>query len=274
MLISALKPHAGSHAIQSVAFVLEWNSPLGQEELAQIASLKDGFAKLSLTEFVSPQTLMIKVDGGVSPGQVPSVHSGPRPVHFNRTFNGTLARSLQVNTENCIGVVQDYSRWSEVWPAVQAWFELVIRSVINNRALKAIGLQYTDVFQWNQDPLKFDPKIVFADSSGYVAPAVLNCSGLWHSHVGYLEEHQEPRPNTLLQNVNINMLETNGVRAVNMVTVHRAQFRGAIWGMENVTSAVNDVMPWLHDLNLSMLRKVLTKPVQDSIGIDYREATQ
>lgn len=81
---------------------------------------------------------------------------------------GQFSRMIQVQRENCVVVVNEYSRWDTVWPRVQGWVQTILNLVLSGRPLSSVMLQYNDVFTWREEPSLLNPAEVFLNDSPFL----------------------------------------------------------------------------------------------------------
>lgn len=273
MSIEHLYPFAGNHAIQNAAFAIEWSDELTISELLAISlaigtELKTDFPK------VTPQhtqkisfTVDASAPGGSSnyfPNPELSSYSFEKPSQFG---NAQSARSMILSKSNLIVLINDYSRWDNVWADVKRYISIVLPK-LPNKPIQNIGLQYSDVFTWKDDPKSFNSALVFRENSPYIVPNVHNASGLWHCHHGYLVDRTDPVQHTCLDNVNVNLLDTSGVLSLQIVTSHRATFASPLWFKgENDLTTISDTMNILHNVNKNIMYNLLNEDVCKKINL-------
>jgi uncharacterized protein (TIGR04255 family) len=260
-------PYAGAHAIKSAGFAVEWNTPLSDDELREVQSLHSKLAE-SLPQSASNAALSIALNQ--SSVTAPVTSQGIGSIVFARPSStaalGGVSRALEVSKDHCVGQVNDYTRWADVWAEVSKWFSVVLPKLVDAHAVKAVGLQYTDVFNWRADKKTFDLKKVLREGCVYLPPNVFSAQGLWHSHHGYLSERDTPIKHALLENINVNLLQELGQLSVVITTVHRAALE-PVWQWSGVEMALAAVMPDLHERNKVTLRELLNDETLKKINL-------
>ncbi|NYH13409.1 TIGR04255 family protein [Paraburkholderia bryophila] len=278
MTIEALHPFAGDHAVQSVAFVLEWASPLDTAALKAVRQLAPRF-QASFPVVQEQRQITVKVEataGGRSPkhkaAATPATElGGIQFIHNSGHAPGTFTRMIQVQRKNCLVALNEYSRWDTVWPRVQGWLEALLPIVLSGRALSAITLQYQDVFYWREDVSRLDLREVFRAGSSYLPPNCLDQKSAWHSHHGFIEDIDGEWPGHLLNNVNVNVGDLNGQRQIGTMLTHKVTFGSPVWTQERATDALSSVMPMLHRINKSTLQDVFSDAVREKIGLTVQQ---
>lgn len=267
MSVEHLLPFAGDHAVQNAAIALEWQGELSDQTLLRIYSLaeklKPSFDKVELQKL-----MMINLaDTG------PSKHTdGLGGVQFQKmTSLGTASRQMIVSRGNCTFIVHDYSRWVTMLEDAIRCLQLIMPVILADKAINAIGLQYTDAFTWKEDPADLNMKDVFREDTGLVPAHALNLKHLWHNHHGYLENVTEPVPHVLTTNVNVTVQDVSGERMIQIITTHRATLEKPI---RLSTSAYFDVVAnienHLHSRNKSLLSQLLSEDVSNKINLNAK----
>jgi uncharacterized protein (TIGR04255 family) len=274
MTIDSLYPYAGSHAVQSAIFAVEWAEPLKTDAITAINKLATKFKNLGLSHLQHQQQFEIKLDelaqgvgANVAHRQLPNQVLGG--IVFARPAGiGEITRSVSVSRQSCIITVPDYTRWVDVFADVENYLKIVLEEIAPARPLSAIGLQYIDVFNWKNDPSELKLRDIFSDKS-YIPPNVFEQVGLWHLHHGFLVAQDTPVIYNRLDNVNVDILQPAGERVIQIVGAHRANLAEPMWQshMKN-RSLMLEVFTSLHDANKVMLKKLLTDQVCAKIQLN------
>lgn len=266
-----LYPFGGNNAIQNVVFAVEWGDQLSTSELRTIRALHDEpknseFQK-TFTRIDEPQMLTINIDGQSMRNNNLNELGG---IHFTRpstTNVGAVSKALNISRQNCLAVVAEYSRWDTVWPEVRNWIGLVMPTILPKHGVTTLGLQYVDVFLWKADPKELVLRDVLSEDSKLLSKNIFDSRNLWHSHHGYIDKCEQDSPYEVLENINVNMLDTNGSRSIQILTSHRATLKTPIWEYENFTLCIENYMAALHARNKSIMRELLTPEVQAMIKL-------
>lgn len=267
MSVEHLHPFAGEHAVQNAAIALEWQGELSDQTLLRIyklaGKLNPSFDKVDLQKRVTIDL------GNPNPSNQTDGLGG---VVFQKiTSLGTASKQLQVSRNNCIFVVHDYTRWAAMLADALQYFEIVLPVILEDKALSAVGLQYTDAFTWKEDPMSLSMASVFRQGTPWVPPNALTLKTLWHSHHGYMESSSEPVPNTLTNNVNINIQDVSGERLVQIVTSHRAALEKPVrLSTPSYMQVFSDIENHLHSLNKSLLARLLTDDAAGKIKLNAK----
>jgi uncharacterized protein (TIGR04255 family) len=272
MSIDALFPVAGDHAIQNVAFVIEWpaESPLSSANLQAVKALH-GALKDVFPVVQEHQTVTFNIDTA-NPNQPPvSSIDGIGAVHLMRPNpalgSAAIARSIQVSKSNAVIVIGDYTRWDAVWSEVSCWIEKLLPIILDGRPITAVNLQYNDRLTWRGDPATFDPTKILRNQSRFVPPNVFEVRDLWHSHHGYIETRQNPVPHRLIDNINVSLVMDNLQLALQVFTSHQGTLDTPVWNFDVANDCVSKLMNDLHDRNKSVLRELFTEEVCARINL-------
>ncbi len=275
MAVDHLFPFGGDNAIQNVVFALEWNEQLTTAELRAIAALREDpkhtVLRKTFPMVQEPKMMTININADAGGPPLASNANELGAINFVRphlTNIGTASRALNISRANCLAVVSEYTRWSKIWSEVKEWIEAVAPAILGRRAIISVGLQYTDLFQWKADPATMVLSEIFSSNSKYLPRNAFQASSQWHSHHGYFEKRAGPQAHDLLENINVNSIENNGQRALQVVTSHRATLRSPIWQSPDLNAALNVLMPDLHSRNKAIMKDLLMPEVQKSIKLD------
>lgn len=273
MSLENLYPFAGDHAIQNVVFALEFDGALSPDQIRDVK--KDAVKSLSadFPQVDDQQVISINITPNQSKHQVaPSPQIGGFTMQRSSGLSGAFARSIMVSPNSALIVLNDYSRWSEAIASVDRYLDVLLK-VIGKlpKAITAIGLQYTDVFNWRSDPSDLVLTEVFEQTSPYIVPHVLRDGAplMWHSHHGYFVDHAGPVPYRQLDNINVSRVEASGIHSLQILTSHKVQFAGAMWQAgEKNRSHISTIFTKLHTANKDILRNLLTEDARRKIGLN------
>lgn len=266
MNLELLQPFARTHAVQSVAIAAEWQGELSDQTLLRIHALHKQF-ELMLPKVDLQRTMQINV----SPTE--GVSTQPLPALGGVVFQsvsplGAMVRQLNVTRTNCTLVINDYSRWAPTLEFAMALFNAVMPIILADKPISALGLQYTDLFTWKDDPSLLDLSKVFNTNSPFIPPGVFKLAGAWHSHHGYLLAGSHEAEQERLENVNINVWDVSGERTMQIATVHRATLKKPLrLSTENYISLVESLQNRLHSDSKATLCNVLSDEVAQKIQL-------
>lgn len=269
MSLERLHPFAGNHAIQSMAFALRWAEPLsvGQlETLRSRARTIDGYPHLS-----DRTQLSINLIGGHPAGPSPQVN----PVEVNgftlesaaRRSDGASAVSIIVDKEETVIAFKEYSRWENISQNVKSLLP-VFAGLDIDVPIIAIGLQFSDVFEWRGGWEDFKESDMFKIGNPYMAPNVFSLNQNWHSNHGFIDELDEPFTLKRINNINVSRETRKSRRLIKITTSHQLRFKEFV--VEWATANQNKLwMCWdgAHEKNKSILKSLLSDDVLQKIAL-------
>jgi uncharacterized protein (TIGR04255 family) len=175
------RPLRGLNSIEAVAFVLQFNRALDQEELDSIIELQQKFGD-EFSKFDSMQGVTLQV--GTPAFMQQASRNG---VQFQRLDeSGKLLWMVRAVNNAVVVNCFEYTRWRDVWPAAQKYLTTIANAVVSDSLRVNVALlQITDKFVYDQLPEPYDVRDVFRVESSYL-PANVASSGLpWFMHQGW-----------------------------------------------------------------------------------------
>jgi uncharacterized protein (TIGR04255 family) len=271
MSIDALHPIAGSHAIQSAAFILQWPVPLDRESLELVKALTEKFKPwFPVVQEQRSVTFNIGTDQSAQEAVAPQ-HEDLSGVHFlqpNPALGPAgVTRSIQVQRDHLNIVVNDYTRWDKAWPEMDSWLQILLPIILNGRPVSGAILQYNDVFEWRGNPADIVLDEILRVESKYLTKNIFDANSVWHLHQGVVVTCSDPVSHQLIENVNISLGDINSRRALSIFTSHHAILDTPLWEFspqKNELTALADV---LHARNKNVIREVLTTNVCKKINL-------
>ena len=252
-----------------MSLVLEWQGDLSDQTLVSVhnaaAKLREDFPTAEIQKLV-----MINIGPQGAPV---SDANGVGGINFQRKSQfGAVAKQLVVSRQNCVFAINDYVRWNAALEDVMRSYAVILPLVLANRAINVIGLQYTDVFTWKDDPEALNFNEVFRADSGLLPSNVFELQSLWHSHHGYFARDSEPMPHNLLQNVNVNVGDVSAERQISIVMSHQATLDSPIRrGTNDYVGLIRKFQNSLHNNHKCMLKRLLTDEVCDLVKLNRPE---
>jgi uncharacterized protein (TIGR04255 family) len=274
MSIERLQPYAGSHAVQHAIFVVEWAEPLRSDAILDMIKLATKFRNLGLSNVEQQSAVQFNFTTDQAKGTHPQVSSSHEVggVVFSMPPTSTgQGRSITISRQSCMVFVPDYSRWAQVWSDVKNYFDIALEVISPLRPLTVVALQYTDSFQWKDDPSDLPLQEIFRRDT-LLPPSVFSRTGLWHCHQGYMQIYQLPVAHKRLENVNIDMLDTGGLRSIQITGAHRATLDQPLWQANKKNQPV--LVKLFEDMHLGnkvLLEQLLTEEACAKIGLNPGE---
>lgn len=282
MPIDALVPIGGTHAIQGMAFVVGWSVELTESELNRIEKLHEKLsALLPMVQRVEMMSLRVDAQPRQAYGYNKNKKKADdrRPTHQSQSLDavhflqvdeanhGRPLRVVQANKSNLAVIVHDYQNWAEACAFLRTVLGQILAVVVNGRPISSAMLQYTDAFTWKDEPSRLDWKEVFKADAMYIPKSAFEHEGLWHSHHGYTEERVEVLPHLLTENLNVDVVQQNAYKVINIFTSHNALLRSGAWTVAAAEGVVAGLFEDFHERNKTLLRRLLTDEVLMRIGL-------
>jgi uncharacterized protein (TIGR04255 family) len=215
-LTNEFKPLHEAHAIERVLFVIQFQSPLSNDEFTKLLDIKDTLkADLPIQTDIKSLTLSFNATDPTESTQ------SETPSGFllqSLAKDGSIESELRVEPAAVIYRTDKYTRWDEVWLEAKKYLDLMVPIYTSSVSIKAISLNFTDKFIWNGADSNCDPKVVLKTDSDYLCPHIFSSSNLWHSHTGVFIRDDEKTKR--LVNVNVECIDEH--REINEGGTRRA----------------------------------------------------
>lgn len=285
MSLDALVPVGGDHAIQNIAFVLNWSVEMTDGDLRAV---RDTHSKLKHLLPVEQEMQMLQMTmraplpnqsrtGKKQRNDSRSDRSGTRqvlggiqfvkPAAANRFGQAAVSRSIQINQQNLVVSLHEYKGWDDAFEFVRECLTAVLPAVVKGRPILGCTLQYHDSFSWKDQPEKLSMATVFRKGGQYLPPSVFERGSLWHSHHGYMEERTSPVAHQLIENVNVDLVQTDPWRVINIVLAHVGKFGSSGWSFETAFSQSMALFQDFHNRDKSIIGQLLEDSVCRKIGL-------
>lgn len=273
MSLDSLYPFAGDHAIQSAVFALEWPAEslaVPQDPSTSLVAYRDTVRSALAHDFQHVEDLMVfSMSMGPMAAGAGQLISQPTPqtagftLSRRSSIHGWPARTITVSPEHILIQINDYSRWENIRSDLRRYLLALLPLIKGYRPVAAIGLQIVDLFNWKNNPEQLQLAEVFRENSKYLPSNVMELTGLWHSHHGFLTSQSEPYLFDQLDNINVSRISTDGVDAIQIVGSHRAKFPVPRFiGVEDdIDCQVIKMQDHLHEVNKDILREILADGV-------------
>jgi uncharacterized protein (TIGR04255 family) len=261
-----LHPASGDHAVQSVHFVVEWAEPLASDAILALGKLHTKFRNLGYSIMTPQHRLSIHLEAAQSASG--SASHAINGYLFSQRAQTEISRQVSVTAESCAIMFPDYTRWDSVFSDVQELLKIVLEDVGPQRPVRTIGLQYHDAFTWSDDPEELDLREIF-NNDFMIPPSIFHQNGLWHLHHGYFESFDRPVSHTVLNNVNVEMVESGSGRRLQVLGSHKATLNEVLWQPHKKNQdTFQSMLNHLHALNKQMLRSLFSEKVRQRIKLD------
>lgn len=269
--IEGFEPIHSAHAIEQVAFVIQFNGAITDETLLRISRATAQFNNDDdLPGYIEIQGVNFVIGANV-PQQTNNSPSGF--IRRSVARDGSLECELRIERNLITFVSTKYSRWNEVWQRVSRYLDLLLPIYFEQLSLSAVGLNYLDKFSWNGDLNKFNAASLLNRNSKYISSHIFDTAEYWHCHTGVFIRSDEQTKRLL--NINIDHVDESrpdGIkRIVAITTTVTDQFNQPGYqqfAIGNHTIAmVGTHMQNIHDFGKSVLGDLLAKNMSDRIAL-------
>lgn len=257
-------PHAGNNSIQNVSVIFDWNSELNAKDIKDIRSEVQPHLESRFPAYQEHQLIQISVGGAFSSSNNTEIGGF---IYAEANTNGVSNKSLNFSRQNLVISVNEYSTWKEFLLEVEYSIQHILPAIFKTRGIVGIGLQYTDLFNWRGAREEFTPTSLFSPYTKYLPKNAIEHNNLWHSHNGFLSVKKSPVSFTLIENVNVNVVDNGGL-AVQVVTSHKAMLTDVVWKNDDKNSVITSILTDMHASNKSIFIDLLSPEAQDSIGLN------
>jgi len=255
------KPLKKEHAVQEVIFSLQLAEQLSSDTIKKFFSLKDVFKK-EFPHFEELKQLVLQVTpslpaANVLTNEAGGIPAGMRLVHTLE--NGALDWSIHVEQNMIVITCLDYKGWEKTWSKAQVYLQTLAEQIIGTSVIKAINLQYTNIFL-SSNPDHYDLWQVFNEKSPYLTDNIKKTGSLWHLFQGWLEENATLNLR-YLNNLNLATLVKDKEHVTTITILRQAQIDNLV--LENLDKVMNE----LHDDLKKILGNVLATRMAKEIGL-------
>jgi len=266
-------PIAGRHAIKTVTFALEWQQPL-QDDLLLLLKALHSKVRDRLPRVLQRQEVGFQIVVSPAPA-VPEIPPEPRlaSLRFEALQpNGEPEWSLTIERHFLAVNCHVYSRWNEIWLRARDLLLPFVPVLARECGISVIGLQYIDQFRVAGPSEQFRATDLFRDKSPFLPSHVFKLDDLWHSHHGYFQKRTEPTAHHQLNHINVDVVDANDGRLVEITTVHRALLdqpatSGVMLLDDENGGELHHHMVALHQVNKKHLRLLLIDAMCDQINL-------
>jgi uncharacterized protein (TIGR04255 family) len=264
----AVIPSSGNHAIEVMAFGLEFDRQFDSKAIDAVETHYDqsDSLKLLLPEYEKLTGISVTVDG-----KSQSVNIGNNGLRMSKKDGEKTPAwvvDVRQNIISCSCFV--YDRWVEARD-VATEIILPISKIVTgeNIAIQAIGLQYQDVFRVATNDLMRGTARLFRDDGEWLNNHASSESNPWHIHQGWFSKDSRNRRVHNLLNIDAT-LDVNKGECIFRVTGQHRLLNKTENGLNDVALDINDISPaWddLHGKNKDILLSLISDPVSRQIGL-------
>jgi uncharacterized protein (TIGR04255 family) len=267
-----VKPASGKHAIEAMAFAVEWERHLSDDVLATVMELWKNSDQLRAFLPRKEEIKGVKVQiGNDGPAIDLDGIGGLRLSRLKEDGSPTWIIDVRNNLLSCN--CMDYDRWNTIKPqALEIMSPIVNLIFAQQYRIQAVGLQYQDTFRVETTTLNVATHRLFSEDSKWLSPHIWDEDKPWHIHQGWFSVGSTQRDCHNLFNLDV-MTEQNDClfRINGQHRILSKRLDGA--SIEPLTP--DDISSALEDLHLEnkrVLHQVLDGRVRDQIGLIITEA--
>jgi uncharacterized protein (TIGR04255 family) len=261
------EPIHDAHAIEQMALIVQFVTPLDSDRLALALRVADAFKE----ELPGRADLQALTFGGVT--RVPPIMG--RSLSRTRP-DGVTESELRVELSGISFRTTTYTRWDAIWERAQRYFNELMPFYLAVSGLSGISLNFQDRFYWSGAPSEMRAKFLFRPNSEYVAPHIYEASDLWHSYTGSFTKIDEFVKRLL--NINIDCLDESpsgsDVRRVVAITtvvtdmLNQAGYSPLVEPGPDLMAFFQRQVPTLHAASKSKLLALINDRMCKRIGLE------
>jgi len=257
------KPLNKEHAVQEVIFSLQLSEKITPASVQKLIELKEILKNdLPKQEELRLLSFQFSTSQPVSdfPLKTPEdVLAGIILKHTNENEipDWTVRAEQNMIIVNCL----DYKGWEKNWPKALTYLETLAEQVINENPIKAINLQYTNIFESSLKE-NYNLNEIFSETSPYLTENIKKGGHLWHLFQGWLEDDAILK-SKCLNNLNLATSIKNQELITTVTILRQAQIEDPLQGL----SKLDFIMNQLHIDLKKVLTTVLASKMAERIGL-------
>lgn len=178
---STFEPVHNAHAIDQVAFGVQFDRQLSDEEL-----------KAAKQAIGTPDELPGRMElrgiamtiGPNAPAMARTPNAVAGHVFTRIRADGAVETELQLQRESLSFRTALYTRWVSVFAQVDKYFSSVLRIYLAHARVTQVTLNYLDKFVCTAPVSECNPAEILQKNSAYLAPRIFDVRDLWHCHTG------------------------------------------------------------------------------------------
>lgn len=268
------EPIHAAHAIEQVAFVVQFDRPFNDAIFSEIREISKRF-EADLPGKMEIQSMSFAI--GAQPVlQSPQQHA-PTGLILRRTApDGSVEAELRIEQRSLTFLTTRYTRWDEIWSQATVYFNVLLPLYITQAGarLLAVSLNYIDKFAWNGNLANCTPNSLLRPESKYICKHIFETKDFWHSHTGSFIRVNNFTKRLLNINVDyIDELVRDGTRRViGITTVLTDQFNQAgydeyVADQDASIAMINNRMQDMHIFGKSVLTDLITYQMCQRIAL-------
>ena len=264
--LAAIKLATEKHAIEIMAFAVEWRGVLSTDQLraAYVAYDQNEELKASLPRYAQIKPLVINFGSA----EAPAAQHDFSGMDFSRIRpDGGVEWSVSLRPNFFSCTCGSYDRWKNVKPKALSFLKPFLDVVCSTGAeIQGYGLQYSDTFRWS----KAQPdawKDLVRENSPLLPSILRDRPGIWHFNQGWVEPSGGDA--RVLNVLNMDVTDDPEMRTLRVNGQHRLQAVSMAGHMTEsiLMTTIDAAMDSLHEANKAALRSVLSDRLLNMIGL-------
>ena len=263
------EPIHAAHAIEQVAFVLQFDRPIDDTIFSNLLAEAEKFKEELPGKFLL-QGMNIAIGNQAFTQQ--NISAG---LMLQRAAPDTsIELELRIERSSLTFRTTRYTRWDTVWAQASKYFNAFLPLYLDQVRLLAVSLNYIDKFAWNGDPSNCVVSAMIRSESKYVCGHVFEAKDFWHSHTGLFIRVDDYTKRLL--NVNLDYLDEprpeGPKRIISITTVVTDQlsqpgYNEYLGTKEEALAMVNTRMNDMHTFGKAVLGDIMTPQMSKRIAL-------
>lgn len=261
------KPINDDHAVESVAFQLILDAPLGPE-IFSLAHSQHARWREEL-----PASNLGENDPS---GSMPPIQFFPGAVFSYMRPDGTPAWQLRFEPQMITVMCGRYTRWDKIWSMACSLLERAL-SVVGqapsaaDRAIAAVRLQVTDKFEASEEG--WAPENLFRRTGNLLPDFVFDAGPVWHNSLGWFAQDESGLTLNNLNVATVRIVQPNEMPTLIGITIThlqegRLQEHLPLAGMDLISTTLEDTMSRYHSENKARIAALLVDEMCHAIGLE------
>lgn len=266
------EPIHAAHAIEQVAFVVQFDRPFNDSVFSDIKEISKQFeTKLPGKMEIQSMSFALGSQPVIQPQQAPT-----GLILRRMAPDGSVEAELRIERNSLTFLTTLYSRWDAIWSQASGYFNILLPLYLaqNGVRLLAVSQNYVDKFSWAGVLADCAPHYLLRQESKYVSKHIFDTKEFWHSHTGCFIRMSNFVKRLL--NVNVDFLDEpyreGSRRVISITTVLTDQFNQAghdeyLANQQDTIAMINTRMQDMHLYGKEILRDLITHQMSQRIAL-------
>lgn len=267
------EPIHAAHAIEQVAFVVQFDRPFDDAVFSEIRKITKQF-EAELPGKMEIQSMSFAISG--QPVLQSPQHAPTGLILRRMAPDGSVEAELRIERTSLTFLTTRYTRWDAIWSQATIYFNVLLPLYITQGGarLLAVSLNYIDKFAWAGDLANCTPNSLLRQESKYISKHIFETKEFWHSHTGSFIKVSNFVKRLL--NVNVDYVDEpvrDGLRRViSITTVLTDQFNQVgydeyVANQEESIAMINTRMQDMHIYGKNVLNDLITHQMSQRIAL-------